>query len=211
MKYTSVLCALLAGLFAQTASADPFAVSRTAQDTFDRMPRVLERRDFLDQCGGAGDRDHSHDANPRIRYCTTNNTIYVVQGFGDGPLAAYELGHVFGHAIQVQHGIADIAFREISRRRDEEDALRGMVTRQVECVAGVLTAMAGLAPADLASLPAEPFTDSHWGRQPVHNGPRVSIGTGARAEWYNIGYRAQDFAVCTVGEMSSDLIVAAQN
>jgi hypothetical protein len=31
----------------------------------------------------------------------------------------------------------------------------------------------------------------------------------ARLQWYDIGYTARDFAACSVGDMSSDLIVAA--
>ena len=91
----------------------------------------------------------------------------------------------------------------------EEQALRGMVTRQVECVAGVLMATAGEQPAMLRGFGQEPFTGSHWGRDPLNQGPRVSIGLEARAEWYEIGYAARDFAACTVGEMSSELIVQA--
>ena len=120
------------------------------------------------------------------------------------------MAHVLGHAIQVRHGVADVALPAIRNRRSEEDALRGMVTRQVDCVAGVLMASAGLAPADLNQLfTTEPFTDVHWGRQPINSGSRVTIGLAARSQWYDIGYTARDFAACSVDEMSSDLIVAA--
>jgi len=112
------------------------------------------------------------------------------------------MAHVLGHAIQVRHGVADVALRAIRSRRSEEQALRGMVTRQVECVAGVLMATAGEQPAMLRGFGQEPFTGSHWGRDPLNQGPRVSIGLEARAEWYEIGYAARDFAACTVGEMS---------
>ena len=152
-----------------------------------------------------------HHSNPHIGYCTSERTIYVAPDFADRPQASYEMAHLLGHAIQVTQGVADVALREISSRRDEEDALRGMVTRQVDCVAGVLMARAGLAAIDLAAAyEAEPFTDAHWGRRPLNAGPRVSIGVAARAQWYGIGYAASDFAACTVGEMSADLIVEAE-
>ena len=85
-----------------------------------------------------------------------------------------------------------------------------MVTRQVECLAGVLTARAGVPSRDLLSLfSTEPFTDAHWGRRPLNVGPKVSIGLDVRAEWYQIGFEAADFSVCSVGEMAADLIVQA--
>lgn len=200
MKYVLTFC-LLSG----PAFADPFAVHETARQLFDRLPDVETRFDFRDACGSGP------NANPNIGYCATSNTIFVSDGFAARPQAAYEMAHVLGHAIQVRHGVADIALREIRNRRNEEDALRGMVTRQVDCVAGVLMADAGEPAADLDVLfGMEPFTDAHWGRNPINVGPRVSIGLAARQDWFDIGYAAQDFAVCSVGEMSSQLIVDAQ-
>lgn len=183
--------------------SDPLDVLRTAQALFPDLPDVEERVDYDDVCNGG------RNTNPNIHFCTSVNMIYVSEGFSARAEAAYEMAHVLGHAIQVRHGVADAALRAISSRRDEEDALRGMVTRQVDCVAGVLMAQAGLPAFDIAALPSEPFTDAHWGRRPVNSGPRVSIGTAARAQWYDTGYAAGDFAACTVGEMSSDLIVQA--
>lgn len=198
MKY-----ALILSLIAGPALPGPYEVHATAQRLFDRLPNVAEPNDFAQVCGRGR---HSH---PDIGFCTSQNRIYVSDNFAGKNIAAYEMAHVLGHAIQVRHGIADIAFRAIRTRPDEEDALRGMVTRQVECVAGVLMAAAGEPPFDLRALPTEPFTNAHWGREPLNVGPRVSIGLEARAQWYDIGYGAQDFAVCAVGEMSSDLIVRA--
>ena len=198
MKLALVLC-----LLAQPALSDPYDVLRTAQGLFDRLPDVQERGDYGEVCG------MGRNSNPHIGFCTTQNMIYVSEAFAGRALAPYELAHVLGHAIQVRHGVADVALNAIRNRRDEEGALRGMVTRQVECVAGVLMAAAGHARIDLRALPQEPFTDAHWGRAPLNAGPRVTIGLDARAEWYDIGYEAQDFAACTVGEMSADLIVEA--
>ena len=191
-------------LMAGPAAAGPLDVIQTTNALFDDLPNVVEEVNFDDVCGSG------RNSNPALGYCTSDNTIYVVEGFMERDFASYELAHVYGHAIQVRHGVADVALREISSRRDEEEALRGMVTRQVECVAGVLMARAGEPAADLRSLAGEPFTDAHWGRRPLNSGPRVSIGLEARAEWYDIGYRAGAFAACTVGEMSSELIVRAE-
>lgn len=198
MKY-----ALIFSLITGPVFAGPFDVHATAQRLFDDLPDVQERADYTEICG-IGAR-----TNPNIAYCTTQNVIFVSESFVDRPQAAYEMAHVLGHAIQVRHGVADVALRAISSRRSEEQALRGMVTRQVECVAGVLMAQAGEAPIALREFVSEPFTASHWGRNPLNAGPRVSIGLGARAEWYDIGYNATDFAACSVGEMSSQLIVDA--
>lgn len=199
MKYI-----IFAGLFAHAASADPMAVHTTAHDIFGRVPDILVVDDMRAHCG------LGPDANPHIGYCTSDSTIYLSTDFMARPSAAYEMAHVLGHAIQVQHGVADVALREIRSRRDEEDALRGMVTRQVECVSGVLVARAGLENIDLGEhYHEEPFTDAHWGRRPINRGPRVSIGLEARKDWFEIGFSAADFEVCTVGEMSADLIVQA--
>jgi hypothetical protein len=196
--------ATLAALVCQPATADPMAVHQTAQALFAQLPDVEARADLNASCGAGP------NSNTNIGYCASKNTIFVSEGFAARPQASYEMAHVLGHAIQVRHGVADVALRAIRNRRSEEDALRGMVTRQVDCVAGVLMASAGLAPSDLAQLfTTEPFTDAHWGRQPINSGPRVTISLAARLQWYDIGYTARDFAACSVGDMSSDLIVAA--
>lgn len=187
------------------ANADPMTVHAAATGLFGRLPPVDVTADLNAACGGG------RNSNLHIGYCASKNMIFVSDEFAARPQAPYEMAHVLGHAIQVRHGVADVALRAIRNRRSEEDALREMVTRQVECVAGVLMASADLAPADLAQLfTGEPFTNAHWGRQPINSGPRVSIGLAARVQWYDIGYDARDFAACSVGEMSSELIVAAQ-
>lgn len=193
-------------LLASPAAADPFAVVDAARAIFDRVPEVKAIDPAAELPCGAGPQ-----TNDAAFYCTSDKTIYHVAGFPSTPQAGYEMAHLLGHAMQVEHGVADVALREITRRRDEEEALRGMVTRQVDCVAGVFVARAGLEPVDLAQLfEGEPFTHSHWGRSPVNEGPRVSIGVSARQEWFDIGYGARDVAACSVGEMVADLLVAAQ-
>jgi len=124
---------------------------------------------------------------------------------------AYEVAHLYGHAAQVRHGVADFALGQIRQRRSEENMLRGLVTRQVECIAGFLMARAGMGTFDLnGAFTEEPFTHSHWGRDPLRIGPTVSIGLDARAEWFAIG-RTGDLAACAPGEFTSDLLVDALN
>ena len=161
------------------------------------LPAVWRVADMEVPCGADG------QANPRIFYCTTSNVIYIAQDFEQAGEAAYEMAHVLGHALQVRHGIADIALREVRRRPDEERALRTLVTRQVECLAGFLVANTGLPSRDFASygFVNEPFTGAHWGRDPVRIGPQVSIGLEARAQAYGEGYAARDPAVCAMGEL----------
>ena len=191
-------------LLANPANADFMNVYDTANTLFDRMPDLEISDDLNASCRGGG------NTNDHIIYCTTGNTIFISQAFTQRPQGTYEIAHILGHAIQVRHGVADVAFNAIRTRRAEEAELRGMVTRQVECVAGVLMAQAGEQEAGPAQLfNREPFTGAHWGRNPINSGPRVSIGMLARQEWYNIGYSSRDFSNCTVGEMSSELIVNA--
>jgi len=188
------------------AHADPFAVVDTANQMFDEMPEVQQVEDLKGVCG-AGER-----TNPHLFYCTSDNTIYHAPTFADRGPAAYEIAHLLGHAVQVRHGIADVALREIRQRRDEEAELRGMVERQVNCIAGVLVGKSGLGTISIALTyrGQEPFQNAHWGRNPVDRGPIVSIGIDAVQEWFDTGFEALDVAACTVGEFSSDLLVAAQ-
>lgn len=197
---------LLSALMAvpTTSAADPFLVHETAQDMFASMPR-LERTDNMFEDCGAG-----RNTNPNIAYCSTENVIYYVRDWAMSPSASYDMAHVLGHAIQIRHGIADIALRTIRARPDDEAALRSMVTRQVECLAGVLVANAGIGRVDLSDIHrVEPFTGAHWGRNPLNGGPRVSIGLAARAEWFVIGQSSGRVADCAVEEIPSDILVDA--
>jgi len=119
------------------------------------------------------------------------------------------VAHAYGHAVQVQHGVADFALAQIRARRSEEAMLRGLVARQVDCIAGFLVARAGLAPADLTDWMAqEPFAGTHWGRDPLRIGPQVSVGLQARADWFAAG-QGGDLAVCAPGEFTADLLLEA--
>lgn len=200
-----ILLALTLVTLGGPAMADPFDVHRTARAIFADLPSVMQVDDMTQVCGGGA------QTNPDIAYCTSDNVIFHSADFASHPQASYEMAHVLGHAIQVQHGVADVALRAIRTRPDEERALRGMVTGQVDCVAGVLMSRTSLPFTPLTDLfNSEPFTQAHWGRNPLNRGPRVSIGLAARADWFEAGYKMADFGVCSVGEMSADLIVQAQ-
>jgi hypothetical protein len=193
----SIVFAVMCG----PALADTDALEIAVYLSFDDMPRVDHVSSVIDVCGGAG------QVNPDIAFCTSENIVYRRKG---ADYSNYKLAHVIGHAVQVRHGIADIALREITKRPDEEVALRGMVTRQVECIAGFLMAKAEAPLIDLVAVfEDEPFTGSHWGRNPLRNGPQVSIGIEARAEWLGIGYRAKTLKECAVGEMGAELLLEA--
>ena len=190
----------------QAAAADPVAqVETAAQAAFDRMPSVRRVDPIAGRCGA------DDSVNAVVAYCTTTNQILLARGAVASPPPPYMLAHVYGHAVQVQHGVADFALGQIRQRRAEEAMLRGLVTRQVDCIAGFLLARAGLPALDLQDAFAdEPFTDSHWGRDPLRVGPEVSIGIAARAEWLLRGQQG-DLAVCGPGEFTADLLVEALN
>jgi predicted metalloprotease len=175
---------------------------------FPRLPSVRLTSSIAATCGG------NADTNRQVRYCTTDNAIYVdwelAQDLpGDGRVA-YLVAHALGHAIQVRHGVATDALNAIRAEPARETELRGMVTRQVECLAGVLFAGAGIKNGSPGQwFTTEPFTDAHWGRAPMSNGPRVSIGLGVRDDWFRTGQRTGDVAACAVEEMGADKLVRA--
>ncbi|PTX55794.1 putative metalloprotease [Litoreibacter ponti] len=178
-------------------------VYETADRLFPDMPKVAPVARITEVCGA------DDSVNPRVAYCTSDNSLYVRAGSALEPREAYEMAHVLGHAVQVRHGVADVALREITQRRDEEDKLRGWVTRQVECIAGFLFHESGLPETDLRALyDEEPMTDGHWGRNPLSIGPKVSIGLEARAEWFLVGQKG-DLSACAVGEFGSELLIEA--
>ncbi|MEJ8560704.1 hypothetical protein QTO30_05305 [Yoonia sp. GPGPB17] len=193
-------------LAAQSAGADPVSqVTQAAHLAFDRLPDVRRVDQIAGHCGA------DETVNQTVAYCTTRNQIFLRRSAQDDPQTPYMLAHAFGHAVQVRHGVADFALAEIRQRRSEEAMLRGLVTRQAECIAGFIVARAEFAPTDLTSLFAdEPFTGSHWGRDPLHIGPEVSIGLAPRAEWFAIG-QLGDLAACAPGEFTSDLLLQALN
>ncbi len=187
------------------AHADPVEeVMDAAHRAFTEMPALQIVDQIAGRCGA------SFDVNQQVAYCTSRNEIYLAAGAADLPEAPYLVGHVLGHAVQVRHGVADVALREIRARRDEEAKLRGYVAAQVDCVAGVFFGLANLPAADLTVWFAdEPFTGTHWGRDPLRVGPQVSIGLTARNSWFQRGQSAADVSVCAAGEFGAELLTDA--
>jgi hypothetical protein len=179
------------------AQADPVAqIATAAAQAFARMPQVVVVDQIAGQCGA----DANVDA--RVAYCTTGNRILVAEPARDLPQTPYLVGHAFGHAVQVQHGVADFALREIRRRPEDEVMLRGLVERQVDCIAGFLAHRATLPLMDLADLfQNDPLGRPHWGRDPLRIGPVVDVSLAARAEWFAIGQKG-DIALCAPGEFT---------
>lgn len=196
---------ILISLFLGTAAvADPVDDIATAAVTaFDRMPRVMRVDAIAGNCGA------DQEVNPHVAYCTTRNVIFVTDAAALRPEAAYLVAHAYGHAVQVRHGVADFALAQIRARRSEEAMLRGLVARQVDCIAGFLVARAGQAPSDLMDwMQEEPFAGTHWGRDPLRIGPKVSVGLEARADWFMRG-QGGDLTVCAPGEFTADLLLEA--
>jgi hypothetical protein len=179
-------------------------IERQAQALFRDLPKVVRVTDTQAHCGA------NRGVSTIGAYCTTKNVIYLKDAFPEPKLWAHHLAHLYGHAVQVRHGVADVALRQIRTRPDEEDKLRGWVTRQVECIAGHIFAQTELDQIALDDLYGnEPLTGSHWGRDPLAVGPKVSIGLAARAEWFEIGM-TQGLSACAPGEFSSELLLKAR-
>lgn len=194
MRFIILVSALASGLPALAETGDP--VLAAARASYDRMPAVQIVAQIAGNCGADA------TVNTAVAYCTSDNTIYLTQDAATRPEAHYLIAHELGHAIQVQHGMADFALAQITARRDEEPALRGMVARQVDCLAGFLVARAGLPRTSLTAwFETDPFAGSHWGRNPLSVGPTVSIGLAARDDWFQRGQTAQTPAGCVVGEL----------
>ncbi|MDX8349051.1 neutral zinc metallopeptidase [Cognatiyoonia sp. IB215446] len=186
------------------AIADPVEmVEQAAKEAFDSMPPVQIVREIAGRCGADA------NVNPHVAYCTSQNVIFLTREAADQPQAAYLVAHSYGHAVQVRHGVADFALAQIRARRDEEAMLRGLVERQVDCIAGFLVARAGLPDADLTDwFDADPFDDIHWGRNPLSIGPVMGIDLADRDAWFQIGQEG-DITACGPGEFTADLLVAA--
>lgn len=195
-------CMIFAG---QAAVGDPVdQVMEAAQASFARMPDLQIVASIAGSCGA------DDSVNDNVAYCTSENTIFLSLQAAQSPQAAYLVAHVLGHAVQVQHGIADIALQEITQRRAEEATLRGYVASQVDCVAGFLYAKAGLGPAQLSDWFAqEPFTGTHWGRNPLRVGPQVAIGLAQRDAWFVRGQSTPDLGACAAGEFGTELLLRA--
>ena len=203
-RITSTLLAALVGLAAEQAAAEAeIAVAAAAERLFARMPSVVTVAQLPGTCG-ADARVH-----PVVAYCTSQNAVLLAEDADAGPERDYLLAHAFGHAVQVRHGVADVALQEITRRPSDETMLRGFVERQVDCIAGVILKAAGLPVPDLVSIfPQDPLDRPHWGRNPLSRGPHLEVPVAERALWLERGYE-QGIAACAVGEFPADLLIAA--
>jgi hypothetical protein len=184
--------------------ADPVGmVTDAARAAFDRMPQIEVVPAIAGTCGA------DETVHPDVAYCTTRNAILVSRDAATRPDTAYLLAHAFGHAVQVQHGVADVALREIRARPDDEVRLRGWVERQVDCIAGFVLSRAGLPlPELVATYATDPLDRPHWGRSPLADGPHLAVPVADRAQWLATGYEA-GLAACAVGEFDASLLIAA--
>lgn len=179
------------------------SIARAANTGFANMPSVRVVPTIAGVCGA------DHRVNDRVAYCTSGSVILVAQDQLGRPELPYLVAHAFGHAVQVKHGVADVALRTIRARRSEEIKLRGWVDRQVDCIAGFLYQRAGFGPASLTAwLKSDPFDDIHWGREPLSVGPVMPVTLADRDRWFQTG-QTGDLAACSVGEFGSDLLIAA--
>lgn len=200
MRFVILLLVCLASPVVGDAARDRLIA--TTQAAFPRVPDVRVTDDIAQVCGGG--------VTAAGVYCTSENRIYLTEP--GGAEALYHLAHLYGHGLQVRYGVADIALDAIRAAPAREAALRAMVTRQVECLAGFLIKRAGLDMPPLAAVfEAEPMTGAHWGRRPVRSGPKVSIGLDERADWFARGMAATTAAGCASGEISANLIAAGDN
>jgi hypothetical protein len=178
-------------------------ITAAATDAFARMPQVVIVDQIAEHCGA----DQAVDAG--VAYCTTGNRILVAVDTRDLPQTAYLLGHAFGHAVQVQHGVADFALQEIRKRPNEEVMLRGLVEREVDCIAGFLVQRAGLPAMDLTVLfQNDPLGSPHWGRDPLRVGPVIAVPLAARADWFARGQEG-DVGDCAPSEFTGLGVVKA--
>ncbi|MEL6640367.1 MAG: hypothetical protein AAFP98_03470 [Pseudomonadota bacterium] len=197
-----LICAMA---WAGGVSADPVdEIFSAAARAFDRMPGLQVVDQIAGHCGA------NAAVNQEVAYCTTRNIVFLTAAARAKPQAPYLVAHVLGHAVQVQHGVADVALREIRSRRSEEPVLRGYVASQVDCLAGFFFKQAGLSPASLTAwYTAEPFTGTHWGRDPLRVGPQVAITLQARDAWFQQGQSASDLSACAAGEFGAELLLEA--
>lgn len=200
----AIRLALLGALLGtQGAAATLDDIINAANASFDRMPQLAVVDRIAGYCGADA------AVNPVVAYCTSENVVRVAASAVAEPQTAYLLAHVLGHAAQVQHGVADVALATITANREQEDVLRADVTRQVDCIAGTIYARAGGDTVSLATwFSSEPLTDSHWGRNPLTIGPKVSIGLAERDRWFQRG-QASGLAACATPNFNADLLIAA--
>ena len=200
-QHTCWVLVWLIGAAAPAQAQD--SIENTASTAFAKMPLVRVVQTISGACGA------DQSVSTTVAYCTSANEILLAANQIGLPQMPYLVAHAYGHAVQVQHGVADVALREITARRAQEVALRGLVDRQVDCIAGFLYDLAGFAPASLTQwFTDDPFASVHWGRNPLHAGPVMPVPLADRDIWFRRG-QGGDLANCGVGEFGSDLLIAA--
>ncbi|PUB19372.1 neutral zinc metallopeptidase [Yoonia sediminilitoris] len=194
---------LLLGLTGPSLADDLDRVRTAAVAAFDQMPVIRRVSRITDHCGA------DETVAPDVAYCTTQNMIFVQRDAASRPETAYFVAHAFGHAVQVRHGVADVALAQITARRSEETKLRTWVESQVDCIAGFVLGRAGMTGTQLTDwFAAPPLTGRHWGRDPLRAGPKVTVDLETRNVWFQTGL-AGDLRACAPGEFTSDLLIAA--
>jgi len=196
--------AILLSIWAAASQADPVDdVMRVAQARFDRMPSLQMVDRISGNCGAKS------LVNNQIAYCTTTNSLLMSPAARALPQAPYLVAHVLGHAVQVKHGVADVALATIRANRAQEPFLRTNVEQMVDCIAGLLVFEAGHAPANLnVWMSDDPFAGPHWGRKPLTEGPVISLPLDMRNDWFRRG-QGGFIAACATEVFGSDLLVKA--
>ena len=196
-----LFAAIVYGSAVQADAVDD--VEKAAMASFESMPRVQTVSEMPGQCGADA------NVNRYVAYCTSPNIILVTGEARVLPETAYLVAHAYGHAVQVRHGVADFALSQIRSRRGEEQMLRGLVERQVDCIAGFLVSRSGVHSEDISELfDEDPLDDVHWGRNPLRIGPSISVELAERERWFQIGLNG-DLSACAPGEFTSDLLLRA--
>lgn len=200
MRYISWVLSLCA----TAAAADPVDdVLAAANARFAFMPTLRMVDQILGNCGGS---QETHD---HVAYCTTAGEILITKAARALPQAPYLVAHALGHAVQVRHGVADVALATIRSNRAQESYLRTNVEQMVDCIAGVLVSQAGIAPTDLGDwFATDPFADAHWGRDPLSSGPVISVPLDMRQEWFDMG-QGGFIGACATEAFGAELLLKA--
>lgn len=207
-------CLALLACAAFPAKSEPTVVEavnqvmQAASEAFAEMPQLRVAPATFGFCGA------DPSVNEFAVYCTSQNVILVTGDALARPDISYLVAHLLGHAVQVRHGVADVALGAIRRRPSEEAVLRSFVAAQVDCLAGYFHARAGLTLDEDEVLPwfeAEPFTGIHWGRDPLRIGPEVSVGKEVRAGNFMVGWSQNDLEICDfiMAELAPGLLAKA--
>lgn len=196
------LLAMILGLWSSVLTADPVDdVMAVANARFANMPQLQMVDTIAGNCGA------KPNVNRAVAYCTTTGTIHLTRAARMTPQAPYLVAHVLGHAIQVRHGVADVALAAIRANRAQEPALRTNVEQMVDCIAGLLMFHAGHTPSNLTVwFETDPWAEPHWGRKPLSAGPIISVPLEMRNDWYRRG-QGDYLSACATQVFPVDLLL----